>query len=117
MQTNLMIDAKMREMIRYGYIALRQFPKSEKHCLGAEIRNTMWSLQRLVITAIKRFHKKTTLTDMDIELSLLKRQVRAAKDLQFIDLKKYETWCRQMVEIGKMLGGWIKSIRAKASPL
>ena len=117
MQTNLIIDAKVREMINYGYIAIRQFPKSEKHCLGAEIRNTMWNLQRLVITAIRRYHKKATLTDMDIELALLKRQVRAAKDLRFIDFKKYETWCRQLVEIGRMLGGWIKSIQTKASPL
>ena len=117
MQNNLIIDEKIRAMIQYGYIAIRQFPKSEKHCLGAEIRNTMWGLQRLVITAIKRFHKKTTLTDMDVELSLLKRQVRTAKDLRFIDLKKYEVWVRMIVEIGKMLGGWIKSIQTKATTL
>lgn len=117
MQTNLIIDEKVRDMIRYGYIAIRQFPKSEKHCLGAEIRNTMWNLQRLVITAIRRYHKKTTLTDMDIELALLRRQVRTAKDLQFMDIKKYETWSRQIIEIGKMLGGWIKANQTKVSPL
>lgn len=93
----------------YGYQALKQFPKHETHVMGAEIRNTMISLLRLIITAFKRYHKKTTLTDLDIELSLLKRHVRLAKDLRYIDLKKYKIWSDKLVEIGKMLGGWIRA--------
>lgn len=100
-------------MIQYGYIVIRHFPKAEKHCLGAEIRNTMWQLQRLIVTAIKRYHKKTTLSELDVELAILRRQVRTAKDMRFIDLKKYEHWSRMLVELGKMIGGWIRSIIAK----
>lgn len=97
----------------YGYQALKQFPKHEKHVLGAEIRLSMLQLQRLIVTAFKRYHKKTTLTDLDIELAILKRRVRLAKDLQYLDLKKYQIWIGQLVEIGKMIGGWIKSIKTK----
>lgn len=97
----------------YGYQALKQFPKHEKHVLGAEIRLSMLQLQRLIVTAFKRYHKKTTLTDLDIELAILKRRVRLAKDLRYLDLKKYQIWIGQLVEIGKMIGGWIKSIKTK----
>ena len=107
--TTLIIEEKCREMIMYGYQALKQFPKHEKHVLGAEIRESMLSLQRLIITAIKRYHKKTTLTDLDIELAILKRRVRLSKDLRYIDIKKYEIWIGQLVELGKMIGGWIRS--------
>lgn len=96
----------------YGYQALKQFPKHEKHVLGAEIRGSMLALQRLIITAIKRYHKKTTLTDLDIELAVLKRRVRLSKDLRYIDIKKYEIWVSQLVELGKMIGGWIRSCNA-----
>lgn len=105
----LIIDEKCREMIMYGHQAIRHFPKHERHVLGAEIRLTMIRLQRLIITAFKRYHKKTTLTDLDIELVVLKRQIRLAKDLRYIDLKKYQRWAEMTVAIGKMIGGWIKS--------
>jgi four helix bundle protein len=111
--TALLIEDKCREMMLYGYQALKQFPKHEKHVLGAEIRLSMLQLQRLVITAFKRYHKKTTLTDLDIELAILKRQVRLAKDLRYLDLKKYQHWIEKLVEIGRMIGGWIKSVKPK----
>jgi len=97
----------------YGYQAIKQFPKHERHVLGAEIRLSMLQLQRLIITAFKRYHKKTTLTDLDIELAILKRRVRLAKDLRYIDIKRYEIWVGQLVELGKMIGGWIRSVNTK----
>lgn len=109
----LILDERCMEMIKYGHIALRQFPKKETHVLGAEIRNSMLRVHRLIITAAKRFHKKTTLTDLDIEVAILQRLVRLSKDLQYIDLKKYKIWSAFIVEIGRMLGGWLKSVTAK----
>lgn len=111
--TDLVIEDKCREMLMYGYQAIKQFPKHEKHVLGAEIRLSMLQLQRLIVTAFKRYHKKTTLTDLDIELAILKRRVRLAKDLRYLDLKKYQIWVGQLVEIGKIIGGWIKSVKTK----
>jgi len=109
----LIIEDKCRDMLLYGYQALKQFPKHEKHVLGAEIRLSMLQLQRLIITAFKRYHKKTTLTDLDIELAILKRKVRLAKDLRYLDIKKYQLWIEKLVEIGRMIGGWIKSVKSK----
>lgn len=109
----LAIEEKCRDMLMYGYQAIKQFPKHEKHVLAAEIRKSMLQLQRLIVTAFKRYHKKTTLTELDIELAILKRQVRLAKDLRYIDTKKYQLWIERLVEIGKMLGGWIKSVKNK----
>lgn len=111
--TALVIEEKCREMLMYGYQALKQFPKHEKHVLGAEIRLSMLQLQRLIVTAFKRYHKKTTLTELDIELAILKRRVRLAKDLRYLDIKKYQIWIGKLVEIGKMIGGWIKSVKTK----
>ncbi len=110
----LSIEEKSLEMIKYGYIALKQFPKHERHGLASEIRSTMWSIQRLIVTAIKRYHKKTTLSNLDIELAVLRRQVRISKDLRYIDIKRYQLWSSKIVEIGRMLGGWIKQTRASS---
>lgn len=57
---DLKLKLKIERMIVYGYSALRQFPKSEKHTLAAEIRQCMYRLLRQVIVANRRYFKKTT---------------------------------------------------------
>lgn len=111
---DLKIRQKCEEMIAYGYVALRQFPKFERHVLAAEIRDAMWNILRLIIICNKRYHKKTTMQDLDAELDLLRSQVRTAFSLRYLDLKKYEIWSRHLAEMGRMIGGWFKSLRRAA---
>ena len=111
-KTQLVIEQKIRDMMQYGHIALRQFPKAEKHVLGAEIRASMLTLLRLVITAAKRYHKKTTLTDLDVELAVLQSQVRLAQQLAYLSINKYQHWTGLNLEIGRLIGGWLRSERA-----
>lgn len=108
--TDLLIRQKCEAMIEYGYVALRQFPKAERHVLAAEMRGCMWALLRLIVTCHKRYHKKTTLQELDTELDLLRSQVRMARNLGYLDFKKYETLAKLNDEIGRMVGGWVKSI-------
>ena len=107
----LKILQKTYDMIQYGYICLRQFPKSEKFALAGELKVVMAKLLRLIIQANKRYYKKTTLQDIDVELATLKTYARLSKDLEFLPFKKYENWSKMLDEIGKMLGGWIKSTK------
>jgi hypothetical protein len=72
------IQQRCEDMIRYGYVALRRFPKSERHVLSAEIRHTMLDLLALVIRVKKRFFKKTSLQDLDICIDTLRSQIRLA---------------------------------------
>lgn len=105
---DLQIRLKVEEMITYAYAPLRNFPKSERHVLSAEIRRSMLTVLRLVVVVNRRYHKKNTLQDLDAELDLLRSQVRLAKDLGFLPFRQYEIWARYMAEIGRMLGGWLK---------
>jgi len=110
--TDLLIRQKMEAMIEYGYVCLRQFPQYERHVLAAEIRNRMWTLLHLIVLAHKRYHKRTTLQDLDAQLDLLRAQVRLARGLGYIDMHKYETWATLNDEIGRMVGGWLRTFSA-----
>lgn len=110
--TDLLVRQKCEAMIEYGYIALRQFPAFERHVLAAEMRTAMWALMRLIVVCNKRHHKRTTMQELDAELDLLRCQVRMAKSLGYLDFKKYEHWSKLNDEIGRMIGGWLKSITA-----
>lgn len=100
--TDLLIRQKCEAMIEYGYVALRQFPKFERHVLAAEVRASMWALLRLIVVCNKRQHKKTTLQDLDAELDLLRCQVRLSKALGYLDFQKYEHWAKLNDEIGRI---------------
>lgn len=56
--TDLLIRQKCESMIKYGYVALRQFPKFERHVLAAELRTSMWALLRLIVVCNKRHHHR-----------------------------------------------------------
>jgi hypothetical protein len=109
----LKILQKTEDMIYYGNQALAQFPKVERYALAADIKHCMYAMYRLIIAANKKYYKKTTLQDIDVELEVLRGFLRLAanKNLRYLPMHKYENWSKLLSEIGRMLGGWIKSNR------
>ena len=110
---DLRILQKTEDMILYASKALEQFPRSERYALAADIKQTMYSFYRLIITANKKYYKKTTLQDADVELEVLRGFIRLAanKEMRYLPMKKYEIWSKMLSEIGAMLGGWIKAMK------
>jgi four helix bundle protein len=107
---NLKIKQKTEDMIKYGYVALQQFPKSEKFSSVQDVKRTMFSLLEQIIRANRSRDKRIALYAIDTELEILRTQVRLSMELKFLPFQKYETWSCHLAEIGRMLGGWIKSL-------
>jgi hypothetical protein len=109
----LKILQKTEDMIYYGNQALTQFPKSERYALAADIKKSMYAFYRLIITANKKYYKKTTLQDADVELETLRGFIRLAanNNLRYLPIRKYENWAKMLSEIGCLLGGWIKAMK------
>ncbi len=106
----LLLEQKIMDMIEYSYIVMKNFPKSEKFALCADIKRIEDSLLEHCIEAEKKYTKKTTLQEMDIAVAKLKAFIRLSFNLNFINMHVYEVWSGKVVEIGKMLGGWIKTV-------
>ena len=115
MAEDLKILQKIFDMMEYAYGALAQFPKSEKFALVTDIKRSMDTLLERCIEAQKKYYKKSTLQDMDVEVMKLRAYIRLSFQLGFLPLKKYEIWAGMLVEIGKMLGGWIKAVNGPKS--
>lgn len=108
----LKILQKAYDMVQYGYVCLRRFPKSERHTLAAEIKRHMFQILRLILQANRRRDKRAILMELDVELDLLRLYVRLAHDVldhASFPLRSYELWSKMLNEIGRMLGGWMKS--------
>ena len=110
-QGELIIQQKIYDMIMYAYPAIEQFPKSQKFSLAADMKKCLDAIMRLTITANKKYTKKTTLQELDVEIEAVKIYIRMAFELGYLPPKKYEIWSKMAVEVGKMIGGWIKAAR------
>ncbi len=108
------IGEKLMDMMVYAYPALAQFPKSEKFGLAVDIKKQMDEILGLAISARKKYTKLTTIQNMDIANEKLKFYIRLAMRLNFLSMHKYEVWEGMIVEIGKMIGGWLKTVNSRS---
>jgi hypothetical protein len=108
--SKLKILAKLEELDAYSHQVLIQYPKHEKHVLAAEIRHTLAQLIKLTVRTAKKYYKKTTLQDLDIEVEYLRSLVRKSHRLKYINDHRYKVWSLHIDEIGRMVGGWMAKI-------
>lgn len=99
--------------IFYGYSAL--FPKKDKYTLGAKCETQIISVLELILEATwsRKEEKIVLLKNASLKFDMLKVFIRLLKELDILDNKKYLDLEIQLQEIGKMLGGWIKSLSSK----
>lgn len=71
MKSNLEIQEKLYDFIKYIYPVLRQYPKSEKFSLQKDTKNCIMDILRYIIRAGKSTTKKKLLYDADVELVIL----------------------------------------------
>ena len=107
----LLILQKIEDMMLYAYPVLNNFPKYERFTLAADIKRCMDLAMERTIEANKKYYKKTTLQELDVEIDKLRKYIRLSYRLKYIDYKKYKNLGEKINEIGKMLGGWIASAK------
>ena len=114
MTENLKVFQKWLDMGKYLYVAIQSYPRSEKYTLGSDTRQAMIRVGRYIYRANvlhnETLEKRRMIEHADMELVDLQLLIRLAVELGFLPLKKYERLSGMAVEIGKMLGGWIKAI-------
>jgi transcription antitermination factor NusA-like protein len=121
-ETNL--HTKLLAFIKLANIHLNHFPKHEKYGLCANIRTCMYEVFDLVTECNKRYHKKTSLTTLDIKHEQLRMLFKLAHELGYYNYKnseikhsekeanrRYLAINTMVDEIGAMIGGWIKKER------
>lgn len=89
------------------------FPKIKRYTLGQKIDQISLDIIELVITAgyLPREQKLPTLQKVSTKLNLLKILLRLSNENKYLDNNKYQQLASALIEIGRMLGGWIKTAK------
>lgn len=121
------LDRKFTEFAKIMNIYLNHFPSHEKYGLALEIRRAAYDVYALIVECQKRYHKKTTLTNLDIRHEQLRMLTRLANELGYFGFnagkndgnkvnaeRRYLNMSLLIDELGRMIGGWIFADRDKS---
>ena len=134
------LKEKIGEMLRYGMPIVDKFPRRNRK-LADIMRDSMLEMYRLATRLERKYYKKTTIEDLDIELAVLKEFVIIASDKDFyrgtrtagpdqgaaqdqkakgyappLSMHEREVWSRYNKEIGSMIGGYKKAFENRGLP-
>ncbi|MFZ6015674.1 MAG: diversity-generating retroelement protein Avd [Patescibacteria group bacterium] len=93
---------------------LLKFPKSQRYTLGTKCAECILEILELVMTAaehIDKTEKAKHLHSVNVKLDILKLLVRLCKNCKCISNNAYLQMESQLQEIGRMLGGWLRSLK------
>lgn len=102
---------KTYDLYKSFYSLILDFPKKDRYTIGQRVENTILDILEKIIAAsqLSKSEKVPALQEASIKLDILKVLIRCCKDLKILDNKKYLIFESQVIEIGRMLGGWIKA--------
>ncbi|OGF49333.1 hypothetical protein A3G55_01535 [Candidatus Giovannonibacteria bacterium RIFCSPLOWO2_12_FULL_44_25] len=103
---------KLCELYKFFHECLKTFPKQEKYSLGLKIENTIleifeYSLSAMYLPKYKKGEKIKMASD---KVDFLKYLIRLAYETGSLNAKKYFVLEEKVLELGKIMGGWLKSV-------
>jgi len=88
-----------------------KFPKSERFRLAKRMEDCAFGFYELLVEATRSSKRKRQfLLQADVQLEKLRLYVRMSQARKLTSLSQYHFASGALVEIGKLLGGWLKTI-------
>ena len=89
-----------------------KFPRQQRFVMAAALQREALRFQELLIEAVHHRRPHEVLISADAELDKLRTHLRMCRDLSLISSGQYEHAARMLVEVGRLLGGWQKTVVA-----
>ena len=88
-----------------------KFPKSERFRMGKRLEDSVFAFYELLIEAVRSTkRKRKLLLQADVELEKLRLFVRMSHQRKLTSPSQYHFASVALIEIGKLLGGWLKTM-------
>ena len=105
----LTVITKTYDLILWSCNHTSQFPRNHRFVLGERIERNLYTLLETLIRAKYTKNRQRLLEDANLTLEILRFQMRLAKDLQCLKVQSYGFAARAIDEIGRLVGGWLRS--------
>jgi hypothetical protein len=91
-----------------------KFPRHHRYSLGIAMENRLQRILELLLRAKYSRDKASFLNDANMELEVLRFQVRMATDVKALPHKSHGHAAQVMQGIGSQVGGWLASKAGRA---
>lgn len=111
----LIIIPKVEKYIEYILTIVIKLPRTEKFSIGTEIKTSVYNMLRniLLVSKMDKTKRLEIYNIVDAEIYYQRICIRIMYNQKWIDEKKYKHSNELLAEIGKILGGLIKSLEVK----
>lgn len=108
----LIIIPKIEKYIEYMLVILIKLPRTEKISIVTEIKTSMFEMLQkvLLVSKVEKSKRLTIYNVIDSHIHFQRICIRIMYNNKWIDDKKYRYSNELLSEIGKILGGLIKSL-------
>ena len=100
---------KHYKLILWMLPKMAKFPKDQRFLLADRIERILLDILEMLIEAVYSREKRKILIAVNLKLDCLRFMMRIAKDMKYVSLKGYDFFCQLTIEIGRMVGGWLRS--------
>lgn len=112
-KTSESIVMKNYELLKFAIPIINRLPKSQRFILGDRMQNHLLDLLERLMEAMyaPKNQKHQLLQKVNLHLEKIRFLFRLSFDLHHLSKKQYTDLITKTDEIGRMTGGWIKSLQ------
>lgn len=114
-EIDIPIFKKSYDFYKILYTFRTTVPKMDKYSIWQKAEElTLEMIEGIISASYKqKFEKTVVLESVSLKLNILRTILRLMKDVKTIDNRKYVLLEEPLDEIGRMLGGWMKSLNPR----
>jgi hypothetical protein len=105
----LTVITKTYDLILWSCHHTSRFPRNHRFVLGERSERNLYDLLETLVKARYTRQRQALLEQANLTLEVLRFQLRLAKDVQCLKVSSYGFAGKAIDEIGRLVGGWLKS--------
>ena len=102
------------ELLRWLIPHLDKFPRVRRFTLGERLESTLLEVLEATVESAYTRNKQPSLQRANLRLEVARHLWRLSHEFQAIPTRSYEHGARLMDDLGRQLGGWLRSLSGGA---
>jgi len=106
--TTAPIIEKHYQFVLWMLPKLAKYPRDQRFLLADQVERCLLDILSLLLRAAYSKEKRSYLTEANFKLEETRYLLRISRDMKYLSVKEHHFASISLLEIGKMVGGWLK---------
>ena len=98
-------------LVRWLIPQLDKFPRLRRFTLGERLESALLAVLELLVEAAYTRNKQAALQRANLRLEVVRHLWRLAHELEAVSTRRYGHGAELMDDLGRQIGGWLRSTR------